>query len=181
MRGPGGPANGENKCSAASLSRYSRAVRPTDTPLGRRNGGEVFPGLPHSSGRSVEQDFLGGGGALPKWTRKKIRRRLLCSLAAPACQLQTRGRREIGRGRRERERRPRKEVDGNYSRRGQQRRSAFVLSFSLCRLLARSFSGRRKDQLQPAGGRESGGTREGGREGGRREDEAAVVPRRPRG
>ena len=139
----------------------------------------MFPGLPHSSRRSVEQDFLGGGGsALPKWTRKKIRRRLLCSLAAAACQLQTRGRREIGHGRRERERRPRKEVDGNYSRRGQQRRSAFVLSFSLCRLLARSFSGRRKDQLQPAGGRESGGTREGGRE---EEDEAAVVPRRPRG
>ena len=168
MRGPGGPANGENKCSAASLSRYSRAVRPTDTPLGRRNGGEVFPGLPHSSGRSVEQDFLGGGGALPKWTRKKIRRRLLCSLAAPACQLQTRGRREIGHGRRERERGGlvRKWTEIIPAEANNAAPLSCSLSLSAACSLAPSAGGVRISCSRPGGAKAAGREREGGREGG---------------
>ena len=102
----------------------------------------MFSRLPHSSGRSRSVGRAGlsrrqrRATEVDKEENKAAAPLLSRSTGARACQLQTRGRREIGHGRRERGGLPRKEVDGNCSRRGQQRRSALGLSFSLCRLLA---------------------------------------------
>ena len=166
MRGPGGPANEENKCSAASPATPVLSARQTLRWEDETEAKCSPASLTRAVGRSVEQDFLGGSGALPKWTRKKIRRRLLCSLArpapAPASYKPAEGERSATAGEREAASLVRKWTEIVPA----EANNAAPLSASLSLFAAcspRSFSGRRKDQLQPAGGAKAAGReREGG-------------------
>ena len=143
----------------------------------------MFPGLPHSSGRSVGRS-VGRAGLSRRRRRatevdKEENKAAAPLLSRRACLPVTNPRKERDRPRQERERGGlvRKWTEIIPAEANNAAPLSCSLSLSAACSLAPSAGGVRISCSRPGGAKAAGREREGGR----REDEAAVVPRRPRG